>query len=378
VVEDGQVYLVEVVEEVVVAAPNKKSADELSDEIVDKLEKMNQRLKILSDKASDSKLELLNNKQKEHLKKQVGRSERANKKLKESKAFKETGKREKHKEKKPSPDANIDLMAPQFADNSDDDLYDTEELADFSSMIDDMNSIMDDTEQELDRRLLIADLQQQAAIMLSNGQNPDNVYIKLENLLKQSPVTEGHYVGYKIVKLSAVLAQGAFDISTCVTRQTSAGWNVSWAGIIFASINGGLEIIAESLDWKITYDEGQLAEQSYQCITKMGYEHAQMGGDLKSINGQVVQIQADANSMGDSLDLVLTQLDETDGKVDELVTTTDRIEDKVDTLTAKVDAMNAQMNKRFDAMEAMLIKRLDNVDQLLSTPHGIRPKLPKE
>jgi hypothetical protein len=29
-------------------------------------------------------------------------------------------------------------------------------------------------------------------------------------------------------------------------------------------------------------------------------------------------------------------------------------------------------------MEAMLIKRLDNVDQLLSTPHGIRPKLPKE
>ena len=120
-----------------------------------------------------------------------------------------------------------------------------------------------------------------------------------------------------------------------------------------------------------------MAEKSYQCITEMGYEHAQMSGDLKGINGQMVQIQADANSMGDGIGVLLGQMTTMDGKINGLITTTDRIETKIDTLTTKVDAMNAQMNMRFNAMEAMLIKRLDNVDQLLCTPHGVRPKLPK-
>ncbi|MHC5182480.1 MAG: hypothetical protein ACYSOW_11545, partial [Planctomycetota bacterium] len=321
VVEDGQVYLVEVVEEVVVAAPNKKSADELSDNIADKLEEMNQRLGKLAEKASNDKIKLLNNKQEKHLKRQVDRSKNANKKMKEDRAFKEAGKKDKFREKKNnSPEALLPV------DSLDEELYDTDELEDLTAMIEDMNSLMDDTEAELDRRIQIVELKQQAAVMIDNGLDPDEVYTKLENLLKKSPVTDWHYGGYKAAKIAAVAFRTAYESGSCVTKQTSFGWNMSSAWAVCAAIAGGLDIVAEVLEIKLYTDEGNLSEASYNCIVQIGDEHASMMYDIKGINGQVVQIQADANSMGDSLDLVLTQLDETDGKVDELVTTTGRIE----------------------------------------------------
>jgi hypothetical protein len=373
VIEDGQVYLVET-EEVVVAAPKSKTPDELDVEIGDKIQKLNKRLNDVTEIAMDEKLKLFTDKQKKHIERELARANNANDRLKKSKGFKEIGKKHKFKEDKSNPSAQ-ELYSAEAAAEDDDD-YEVDALEDLSLMIDDMNSLLDQTEGELIRLTEIEELKEQAAVMLAAGEDPHEVYTKLENLMKKSPVTTGFYVATEVAKFAAIVSATAFDISTCITRQSTAGWNVSVAGIVFAAADGIFQGIAEGLQIKVDYDEAQLSDAGYNCLIQIGTEHAQMMGDIEGINGQVVSIQADANTLGDSVDLLLIQLATTDEKVDGLIITTDRIEGKIDTLTGKVDTMHAQMNERFDAMTALLNQRFEYVEQLLCTPQGSRPNFP--
>ncbi len=378
VIEDGQVYLVETWE-VVAAAKKPKTPDELDVEIGEKMEKLNKRLNKLTEIAMDENLNLLTEKQQKHLEKQVERSNRANERLKNSKAFKEMGKKHKFKEDKSNqsgqdfyPDYYVEAVA------ADDDDYDANTLEDLSAMLDDMNSVMDETEEGLSTLVEVQELKQEVAMLIAAGMDPAEPYIKLQELLNKSTTTDIVYGVVKAAKMGAVISRGIHDFMSCITHQTSFGFNASSASAGFAALAGALDLLAEGLEIWVDYDEAQLSEAGYKCIVQIGKEHAQMMGDINDINGQVVSIQADANSLGDSVDLLIGQMQITDQKVDNLIVTTDLIDEKVDVLTNKVDAMNAQMNERFDAITAMLNLRFAYIEQLLCTPHGQRPDLPKK
>ncbi len=372
VIEDGQVYLVETWE-VAVAAKKPKTPDELDVEIGEKMGKLNKRLNKLTDIAMDEKLNLLTEKQQKHLEKQVERSNRANEKLKKSKAFKEMGKKHKFKDKSNQSEQGFYVEAVAAEDD-----YDANTLEDLSAMLDDMNSVMDETEEGLSTLVEVQELKQEVAMLIAAGINPAEPYNKLQQLLNKTTTTDIVYGIVKAAKIGAIISRGIHDFMSCITHQTSFGFNASTASAGFAALAGALDLIAEGLEIWVDYDEAQLSGAGYRCIVQIGKEHAQMMGDINDINGQVVSIQSDANSLGDSVDLLLDQMEITDKKVDKLIVTTDLIDEKVDVLTNKVDAMNAQMNERFDAITAMLNLRFAYIEQLLCTPHGQRPDLPKK
>jgi len=368
IVEDGQVYLVEVIDEYV-AAPKPKTPDELDTEIAEKMQHLNQRLNEVTDTAMNEKLKLFTDKQKEHLEREIGRANKANERLKKSKAFKEMGKKHKFKEDKSNP-APVEAYY-DAAPASDDDDYDPNSLEDLSGMIDDMELLLDQTEDELFNIIEVETLKEQIAMMEATGLDPAEPYKELQRLMGKSPVTTGFYVAVKVANYAGIAAATLYDVTDSATNQDTAGFNASAAGVIFAVANGIAQGIAEGLQIKIDYDEAQLSDAANNCLIQIGTEHAQMIDDLSGINQQVVTIQADANSLGDSVDILVGQMETMDMKLD-------GIETKVDQLTAKVDAMNEQMNQRFDALNEMLNQRLDYVEQLLCTPQGARPNYPNK
>jgi hypothetical protein len=376
VIENGQVYLVET-EEVLVAEKKPKTPDELDVEIGEKMEKMNKRLNKLADIAMDEKLDLLTEKQRKHLEKEVERSNRANERLKKSKGFKEMGKKHKFKKDK-SGQSEPDFYPDFYVEAVDDDDYDVNALDDLSAMIDDVNILMDETEKELLLLTEVEELKQEVVMLMAAGMNPAEPYTKLQNLMNNSPFTAGFYIGAKAAKITAVISQSVYDYATCTTRQTIGGFNSSSVGVAFAAITGGLEIISEGLQIKVDYDEAQLSDAGYFCIIEIGKEHAQIMSDIEDINGLVLSVQSDANALSSDLYVLTNDVNEVDGKVDQLLIKADTIDTKVDALTGQVADMNQQMNERFDAMTALLNQRFKYIEQLLCTPQGKRPDFPNK
>lgn len=379
VFENGQVYLVDVQEPPLGTASSGKSSNQLSDDIADKLEHMNNRLIKLAELAGDKKLKLLNKNQENRLKNQIVRSNNANKKLKNSKAFREVGK--KHKFKDNPSQASLYQADPYYAGAGppdDENDYETDGMYDLLDMIEDVNSLMEDTEVELERLNEIEELKQQAAMIIANGEDPHEVYTRLQELMNNSPVTTGFYIGFKVAKIAAVASKTADDILDRLFNQDVAGFNSSAGGVILAAITGALEIIAEALEIKLDYDNSEISDASYNCIIQIGKEHAEMASDLAGMNVQMVTLQTDANSLGSGIDVLVAQVNVTDAKVDYLVETTDTINAKIDALSQQVADMNQLMKDRFDAMTALSNQRFGYIEKLLCTPHGLRPSFPKK
>lgn len=377
VIEDGQVYLVET-EEVLVAEKKPKTPDELDVEIGEKMEKLNKRLNDLADIAMDEKLDLLTEKQKKHLEKQVERSNRANERLKKSKAFKEMGK--KHKFKKDKSEQSEPDFYPEFYAEAvaEDDDYDANALEDLSAMIDDMNSVMDETEEGLSTLAYIQELKQEVAMLMAAGMDPAEPYNKLQELLNKSTETAIVYGIVKAAKMGAIISRTIYESASCITKQTSFGFNASTVGAGFAALAGALDLLAEGLQIWVDVNEAQLSDAGYKCIIQIGKEHAQMMSDIEDINGVVLSVQSDANALSSDLYVLINDVNEVDGKVDRLLIKANTIDTKVDALSKDVADMNQQMNERFDAMTALLNQRLEYIEQLLCTPQGKRPDFPNK
>ncbi len=361
-------------DESAVSASKKKSADDFNDEISLKVQKLNERLKKIADLAMHENLDLLTEKQRNRIEKDLERSNRANEKLKKSKGFKEIGKKHKFKPDK-SQNNQVNFY---MTEADDDDDYDPNALGDFSAMIDDLNEILVEAEEELQWHADVKGKQLEVMRLMANGLPYAQPYYDLKVSMDWSPLGHTVYGVYEVLKFASITADGLYDIATCPTRQTAFGMNASTAGTVFAIARMVCDLLAEAAYIGLYVNEAFVVDNEQECILQIGREHYQMIADINSINGQVVSIQADANSLGSSVDLLLGQMEDMNKDIGKIETKVTQIDINVNTLTRKVVALNTQMNARFDAMTELMNQRFDYIEQLLCTPHGARPKLPKE
>lgn len=244
-------------------------------------------------------------------------------------------------------------------------------------MLDDIDEALIEAEGELNKMAAIK-AQKQELMRLMAAVNDPNAYDVLKTKMESNGWADICVGTHKALKIASSGCDWAYQHAACVTRQTvPPGANVSTVGTVFAGLAGAADLLAEIAEIGILADQAILSEAEQNCILQIGKEHDKLINSVSSINGRVGTIQSQTTSLDGDIDALSGKMDTMDDKIDDIKAQTDRIETKVDTLNAKVDAMNEQMNARFDALEALLNQRLDYVDELLCTPHGNRPKLPK-
>lgn len=341
------------------------------------MEELNGRLKKIADLAMDENLNLLTEKQRARIAKDLKRSNKANKKLKKDKGYKEVGKKHKFKPDK-SQNNQVDLYVTEAADDNDENDYDPNALGDFSAMIDDLNEILDEAEEELQYHADVRAKQQEVMQLMENGLPYAQAYYDLKVSMDWSPLGHAVYGIYEVLQLASIACDGVYDFATCTTRQTVFGMNASTAGTVFAIANTICELLAEGAKIGIYANETIVEDKEQECMLQIGREHYQMIAAIDSINGQVISIQADANSLGNGVDLLIDQMVTVNADIGEIKTKVTQIDENVITLTGDVQALKTHMDDRFDALTELMNQRFDYVEILLRTPHGARPKLPKD
>jgi hypothetical protein len=344
VIEDGQVYIVETGD--IYAQPqDKKSADFWDVKIGNQMQKLNERLNKLANKAMEK--DLLTDKQQKHIKNELKRSNRANERLKKDKAFKEIGKNKNKNKKNQSNLLDQEFYALEDTGGN----YDTNELEDFSDMIEDMNSLMDDANDGLE---LLGDMkakQLEVMHLIATGQDYADPYKQLKKMNDQWYGYVGYGV-YKTLKLVSIGAEGIYEVCTCYTRQCAVGWNTSTGGIIASVARSVCDVLAEVALIALDVDNFLVEEAKINCILQIGKEHTILMSDINDINGVVGNISGDVGVLVEDLAAAL---------------------EEIDNLQAQVEDLNDLLVHRFDSLDAYLINKFQQMETILNTPHGQRP-----
>ena len=323
VIEDGQVYFIEVVEEVVAASKKDKDPNDISGQY----DKIHENLSKLLDTASKSK-NIFSNKQIDKFNKyknENSRSKKAKDRFHKNGGFEKVGRENDfNKGNKDNPD-KIDKDAYNELDES----------------LEDLNLILIDAEQDVRDANEIKG--QYMALRILDV--PD----KCKDLVDASTALR---ISAAALKGYAIYCQAVLDGCSAISGQDIAGFNFQAACAIPAVVVGAVELAATGCD---TADQWISSDLEAACMDQIDNRSVSTYDEVLLIGKVTKGTAADVNDLAIAVEELNEALKDLNDRMDDLEK---RIDDKFAVLNAKLDV------------------KFDYIQRLLKMPQGKREDFP--